>query len=68
MSYVLDGDSFNIEGSSIPIRMIGINTNETSDDGCHAGPAKMRLRELIEGKTVTLSADDLSVVFPGATR
>ena len=45
--------------------MIGINTNETSDGGCHAVPAKMRLRELIEGKTVILSANNLSVVFPG---
>ncbi len=62
---VLDGDSFNIEGSSIPIRMLGINTNETSDGDCHSALAKNRLTELIEGKTVTLSADDLSVVFPG---
>jgi len=65
VTHVLDGDSFKVEGSSIPIRMIGINTNETADGGCHAVPAKNRLRELIEGKTVTLSADDLNVVFPG---
>jgi len=65
VTHVLDGDSFHIEGSSIPIRVLGINTNETSDGGCHATPAKERLAELIEGKTVTLSADDLSVVFPG---
>lgn len=59
VSHVLDGDSFEIDGGSRPIRMLGINTNENGD--CHSTEAKLRLKGLIDQKRVILSVDDPDV-------
>ncbi|MEZ5382744.1 MAG: lamin tail domain-containing protein [Microthrixaceae bacterium] len=54
---VLDGDTFsvNVSGQIQYIRLAGINTNETPvSPKCYADEATTRLKQLIEGKTVTL--------------
>lgn len=68
--YVDDGDTFEFDELTPPtrIRILGINTNETVDehDTCHAHEATEFLRNLIEGKTVTLTAEDPSVTLRGS--
>jgi micrococcal nuclease len=60
---VIDGDTIevNIEGQPTKVRLIGINTPETVDPRkeveCYGKEASARLKELIEGKKVTLEAD-----------
>ena len=60
---VLDGDTFEVaksgtSGAVDTVRITGINTNETGT--CHAQEATDRLKQMIEGEWVTLSADSSS--------
>jgi endonuclease YncB( thermonuclease family) len=59
---VLDGDTIRVTNGNpndtpVDVRFAGINTNEYPEM-CHAGTAKARLAKLIEGKWVTLLAED----------
>ncbi|MCP3974002.1 MAG: hypothetical protein GY720_05860 [bacterium] len=59
---VLDGDTVEVygpgqtSGTKQTVRLIGVNTNETGT--CHAETATDRLQNLVEGKWVTLKAED----------
>ena len=57
-----DGDTFVVRltsGAIQTIRIAGVNTNEVNrTPKCYADEATARLKQLIEGKTVRLEADD----------
>ncbi len=65
VSHVLDGDSFETPASGPPVRLLGVNANESIDAcaGIHATNAKERLIQLILGRAVTLSGD-VTVTYP----
>ncbi len=60
---VIDGDTFiaNIDGESITVRMLGIDTPETVDprkpEQCYGKEASMQTKSLIGGKSVKLVLD-----------
>ena len=64
VQYVIDGDTFHVRGATGEerIRTIGINTPELGYDGdpddCYAQEAKLKLEELIAGKSIWLSFDE----------
>ncbi|HTM68474.1 MAG TPA: thermonuclease family protein [Candidatus Binatia bacterium] len=59
----VDGDTFIVDdaGANVRVRIMGINTPETKDPRkpveCFGREASARLHELIDGKTVRLTAD-----------
>ncbi|MDA2978931.1 MAG: lamin tail domain-containing protein, partial [Actinomycetota bacterium] len=62
--HVADGDTFDVDlGTTERIRLLGVNANEIGE--CHAATATARLTQLIDGKTVTLEADDPNVQLRG---
>lgn len=70
--HVNDGDTFEFEldgdtNQAHRIRILGINANESVDEdgNCHANEAKLRLKQLIEGKNVTATVDDIDVTLRG---
>jgi micrococcal nuclease len=66
--YVTDGDTIHvrIEGKEEKVRLLGINAPETAkpdlhqEGQCYADEAKVRLKELVGGKKVTMSLDSRS--------
>lgn len=54
---VIDGDTF-VTTDNEHIRLIGMDTPETSSDDCYAEKAKTYLESLILGKTVNLKFDE----------
>ena len=64
VQYVIDGDTFHVRGPAGEerVRTIGINTPELGYDGdpddCYAEEAKLKLEELIGGKSIWLSFDE----------
>ncbi len=56
VSRVSDGDTYvvSLSGTATTVRMAGIQAMEVGD--CHADAATARLRQLIDGKSVTVSA------------
>jgi len=54
VDYIVDGDTVELRGGE-RVRLIGINTPEIGQP--HSAEAKRKLRELIEGKEVTLEKD-----------
>lgn len=63
VSKVIDGDTFEIKvnGSTVRVRMVGIDTPETVDPrrpvGCFGKQASSETKRLIEGKRVVLTKD-----------
>ena len=53
---VVDGDTLELNDGS-KVRLLGINTPETTRNECYSAQAKDFLKTLVEGKTVTLESD-----------
>ncbi|MBM74325.1 MAG: hypothetical protein CMK59_02895 [Proteobacteria bacterium] len=69
VDYVIDGDTFNAQGSvrEERVRVIGVNTPELGYDGdqdeCYAQEAKSKLEDLIAHRKVWLTFDQTCVDF-----
>lgn len=67
---VEDGDTLrvSINGTTEPLRIIGIDAPELADNACFAKAAASKLRNLVESKSVHISADPTQADRDGSNR
>jgi micrococcal nuclease len=71
---VVDGDTIDVlmEGESVRLRMLGMNTPETVDPRkaveCFGKEASLRAKELLEGASVRLETDTTQGLYDGYGR